>query len=117
MLQKIINNRFFLVFLIPLLLGLMSAFSFQPYNYTILNFLIFPILFFILCYVNKKSKNRYRKKPYLVNLFFIGYLFGIGFFLSGTYWISYSLTFDDNFKFLIPISIILIPSIILINII
>ncbi len=110
MLQKIINNRFFLVFLIPLLLGLMSAFSFQPYNYTILNFLIFPILFFILCYVNKKSKNRYRKKPYLVNLFFIGYLFGIGFFLSGTYWISYSLTFDDNFKFLIPISIILIPS-------
>ena len=73
------------------------------------NFFIIPSLFLILTYVQKRSKNIYRKKPYLRNLFFIGYFFGIGFFLSGTYWISYSLTFDENLNFLIPFSITLIP--------
>ena len=34
----------------------------------------------------------------------------IWFFLSSLYWISISLTFDQNFKFLIPITIILIPA-------
>ena len=43
------------------------------------------------------------------NLFFIGYFFGIGFFLTNNYWISHSLTFDENLKILIPFSIILIP--------
>ena len=55
------------------------------------------------------SKNTYRKKPYLLNLFFIGYLFGIGFFLSGVNWISHSLTFDESFGFLIPVAIIGFP--------
>ena len=58
--------------------------------------------FFILCYINKRSKNKYRKKPYLINLFYVGYFFGIGFFLTGTYWISNSLQFDESFKNLIP---------------
>ena len=61
-----------------------------------------PVLFLTLVYVNKKSKNIYRKKPHLSNLFFVGYLFGIGYFASGIYWISYSLTYDENFKYLIP---------------
>ena len=39
-----------------------------------------------------------------------GWLFGFGYFLSSLYWISISLTFDPNFKFLIPITIILIPA-------
>ena len=39
-----------------------------------------------------------------------GWLFGFGYFLSSLYWISISLTFDQNFKFLIPITIILIPA-------
>ncbi|MBT3407133.1 apolipoprotein N-acyltransferase, partial [Candidatus Woesearchaeota archaeon] len=42
--------------------------------------------------------------------FFYGWLFGFGYFLSSLYWISIALTFDQNFKFLIPITIILIPS-------
>ena len=109
MIQKIISNRINLVLIIPFLLGLLTVFSFAPFNYFFLNFIIFPIFFLILCYVNKKSKNKYRKKPYLINLFFIGYFFGVGFFLSGTHWISYSLTFDENFKILIPISLILLP--------
>ena len=109
MFNQILNSKILLVFIIPFLLGLVSVFSFQPFNITLINFLIFPILFLILSNINKRSKNKYRKKPYLKNLFFAGYLFGIGFFFSGTYWISYSLTFDENLKILIPFAIILIP--------
>ena len=43
------------------------------------------------------------------NLFLVGFMFGFGFYLSGIFWISYSLTFDENFKFLIPFAIIIIP--------
>ena len=109
MLKKILNSRTLLVFTIPFLLGLLSVLSFQPFNITLINFLIIPIFFLIISDINKRSKNKYRKKPYLKNLFFAGYLFGIGFFLSGTHWISYSLTFDESLKILIPFSIILIP--------
>ena len=108
--DKMLNNTIFMVYTAPFILGLLSVLSFQPYNFTFINFFIIPCLFLILSYVRKKSKGVYRKKPFLKNIFFIGYLFGIGFFLSGTYWISYSLTFDPSFKFLIPISLILLPS-------
>ena len=109
MLQKIFNNRITLIFIFPFFLGIISVFSFQPFNLTFINFFIISSLFLILSYVNKRSRNIYRKKPYLKNLFYVGYLFGIGFFLSGTHWISYSLTFDENLKILIPFSIVLIP--------
>ena len=42
--------------------------------------------------------------------FFYGWLFGLGYFFASLYWISISLTFDQNFKFLIPITIFLIPA-------
>jgi len=42
--------------------------------------------------------------------FLYGWLFGFGYFLSSLYWLSISLTFDQNFKFLIPITIIFIPA-------
>ena len=80
MLNQIINNRFLIIFFVPFLLGVFSTLSFEPFNLTIINFFIISLLFLILCYVNKRSKNIYRKKPYLVNLFFVGYLFGFGFF-------------------------------------
>jgi apolipoprotein N-acyltransferase len=102
-------SRFFLVFLFPFILGALTVFSFQPFNNSYINFFIIPALFLVTTYVQKRSKNTYRRKPYLFNLFLIGYFFGIGFFLTGTYWISHSLTFDENFKFLIPISVIGLP--------
>ncbi len=108
-LEKVLNNKNFVIFIFPFLLGLLSVLSFQPFNFTLINFFIIPCLFLILTYVRKRSKNIYRKKPYIRNLFFIGYFFGIGFFLSGTYWIAYSLTFDENLNFLIPFALILIP--------
>ena len=109
MLLNFFNSRFILVFLFPFILGTLTVFSFQPFNLSYINFAIIPILFLLTVYVQKKSKNTYRKKPYLLNLFLIGYLFGIGFFLTGTHWISHALTFDENFQFLIPISILGLP--------
>ena len=109
MILEFFNSRFFLIFFFPFILGTLTVFSFQPFNLNYINFLIIPILFLLTTYVRKKSKNTFRKKPYLLNLFLIGYLFGVGFFLTGTYWISNALTFDENFKFLIPISIIGLP--------
>ena len=90
-----------IIFLI--ILGAASSLSLPPYNYLIINFFTFSAFFIFLF---KKSKITQNKKYF----FFYGWLFGFGYFLSSLYWISISLTFDQNFKFLIPISIILIPS-------
>ena len=109
MINFFLSSRILLVFIIPFLLGCLTVFSFQPYNLTIINFFIFPCFFLILCNINKRSKNKYRKKPHLINLFYVGYFFGIGFFLTGTHWISNSLQFDENFKNFIPLTIVLIP--------
>jgi len=90
-----------IVFLI--ILGAASSLSLPPYNYLIINFFTFSAFFIFLF---KKSKITQSKKYF----FFYGWLFGFGYFLSSLYWISIALTFDQNFKFLIPLTIILIPS-------
>ena len=109
MVEKYLNNRFLILYLIPFILGCMATMTFQPLNYTIINFIIFPLLFYLIFYINKKSKTTYRKKPHKKNLFLFGLLFGFGFYLSGISWIINSLTFDDNFKILIPFALILVP--------
>ncbi len=109
MMSKFFNNKFIILYLAPFILGLLSVLSFQPFNLTIINFFLLPAYFLILVYVNKKSKSIYRKKPFLINFFIAGLTFGYGFFLSGIYWISHSLTFDENFRYLIPFAIFLIP--------
>ena len=109
MIEKFLNNRIIVLYLFPFSLGLMTVFSFQPFNLSIINFIILPIFFSLIVYVKKRSKSIYRKKPYRKNLFFIGLTFGFGFYLSGIHWIAYSLTFDDSFKYLIPFAVILIP--------
>ncbi len=109
MADKYLNSRLITLFIIPFTIGSISVFSFQPFNITFINFFSLSIFFYLIIYVNKKSKSFYRKKPYKKNLFILGSAFGFGFFLSGTYWINNSLTFDENFKFLIPFGLILIP--------
>jgi apolipoprotein N-acyltransferase len=109
MFYKILNSKKIIIFIIPFLLGVISILSFQPFNLTFFNFFSIPCLFLIITFVIKKSKSKYRKKPYFKNIFFIGYMFGVGFFLAGNYWISHSLTFDESFKHLIIFSLVLIP--------
>ncbi len=109
MFDKYLNNRLIVLYIIPLTLGAVTVFSFQPFNFTIINFLVLPIFFYLIHYINKKSKGIYRKKPYRKNFFIFGTSFGFGFYLSGIYWINNSLTFDESFKILIPFGLIVLP--------
>ena len=109
MISKYLDKRFITLFLLPLSIGSLSVLSFQPFNLTFLNFFTLPACFYLIVYIKKKSKGIYRKKPYRKNLFFFGTAFGFGFYLSGIHWITNSLTFDENFKILIPFGLILIP--------
>ena len=84
------------------MLGAASSLSLPPMNYLIVNFITFTLFFIFLV----KKKNDLKNKKFF---FFYGWLFGFGYFLSSLYWISISLTFDENFRFLIPITILLIP--------
>ena len=90
-------------YLILLILGIISSFSLPPYNYFILNFVSYTF-FFIFVFEAIRTNLSFLK------LFLYGWFFGFGYFLSSLYWISISLTFDDNFKFLIPLSVSIIPA-------
>ena len=109
MFERYLNNRILTLYIIPFVIGSLTTLSFQPFNITIINFIIFPLVFYLIVHVNKKSKAIYRRKPYRRNLFTFGLLFGFGFYLSGISWITHSLTFDENFKILIPFALTLIP--------
>ena len=109
MFEKYLNNRFLTLYFIPFIIASFSTISFHPFNITIINFIIFPLLFYLIIYINKRSKSVYRNKPFRKNLFTFGLLFGFGFYFSGIHWITNSLTFDDNFKILIPFALLLIP--------
>ncbi len=84
------------------ILGILTTFSLPPFNFFFINFFTLSI-FFIFLFKRLKSET---KKTF----FFYGWFLGFGYFLSNLYWITISLTFDENFNFLIPIALILIPS-------
>ena len=56
MLEKYLNNRFLILYITPLALGLLTVFSFQPFNITLLNFLILPIFFILQFTLIKNPK-------------------------------------------------------------
>ena len=107
--NTLLNNKFFVIFLVPFLLGAITIFGFSPFNLTFINFFTFPILLFLIFLIKKKTQVKYRKKKSYRYFFYLGCAFGFGFFLFGNYWISISLTHDEMFKVLIPFSLILIP--------
>ena len=93
----------FLNILYVFFLGAISSYSLPPYNYFIINFFTFS-LFFIFLFTQKKTN------PNNKSFFKYGWFFGFGYFLCSLYWIAISLTFDESFKFLIPIAIVLFPA-------
>tara|TARA_B110000971_G_scaffold103875_1_gene106798 strand:+ start:270 stop:1814 length:1545 start_codon:yes stop_codon:yes gene_type:complete len=98
-----LSKKNFLKSIYVFLLGVISSYSLPPYNYFIINFITFS-LFFIFLFTEKK-------KPIKNKSFFkYGWFFGFGYFLFSLYWISISLTFDQSFKFLIPLALILLPA-------
>ena len=56
MLEKFLNNRFFTLYFLPFILGSASVFSFQPFNFTLINFLILPVIFYLIVYIKKNQK-------------------------------------------------------------
>jgi len=98
-----LNKKLHIESIFLILLGAITSLSLPPFNYLIINFFTFSSFFIFLF---RKFNQQNNKK-----LFFIyGWLFGFGYFLSNLYWISISLTFDQNLKILIPLTIILIPA-------
>ncbi len=95
--KKIILDVFLL-----LILGALSSLSLPPLNFFLINFFTFSIFFIFLF----KKSNHSNKKIF----FFYGWLFGFGYFLTNIHWVTISLTFDQDFNFLVPIALILIPA-------
>ena len=107
--KALLYNKFFVIFLIPFLLGIITVFSFSPYNLTFVNFFSFSTLLFLIYWIKKRTTLQYKKKSFNRYFFYLGCSFGFGFFLFGNYWISISLTHDEEFKNLIPFAVLLIP--------
>ena len=97
------KKNFNIEFLIIFILGGFTSLSLPPYNFFIINFLTFSIF---LIFLFKKLNQQKSKKIF----FFYGWFFGFGYFLTNLYWLTISLTFDQNFSYLIPIALLLIPS-------
>ena len=97
------KKKIYIESIILILLGAFSSLSLPPFNYILINFFTFSFFYILLIKIFESSKS---KKFF----FFYGWLFGLGYFTSNLYWISISLTFDESFKFLIPLSIILVPA-------
>ena len=98
LLKKKFLNSFYIIFL-----GAISSYSLPPYNYFIINFITFSLFFIFL--FNKKKELSNNK-----SFFKYGWYFGFGYFLFSLYWIAISLTFDQSFRFLIPVTIVLLPA-------
>ena len=96
---QLLKNKFAIVITL-IFLGVFSSFSLPPYDYFFINFFTFPFLFYILVFNLNNN---------LINNFLTGWFYGFGYFCSNLYWISNSLTFDENFENLIIFSIIFIP--------
>ena len=82
---------------------MLTSLSLPPFNYLIINFLTFTLFFLFLIKKSKQDKNKKMS-------FLYGWLFGFGYFITNLYWISISLTYDQDFKFLIPLTLIIIPA-------
>jgi apolipoprotein N-acyltransferase len=98
-----LNNK---LYISSLFLGLLLTLTFSPFNIIILSIISFSGILYIL----EKAQNS--KQAFL-----IGYFFGFGHFVSSLYWIANSLFIDINsFWWLLPIAVILLPSILAIYI-
>jgi len=96
-----LKNNLYIEVIFLILLGGITSLSLPPFNFLIINF--FSLSLFFIFLIKKKINNH-------KIFFFYGWFFGFGYFLTNIYWISISLTFDENFRFLIPFTLILIPS-------
>ncbi len=96
------KKKIYLEYLLLSVLGALTSLSLPPYNYLFINFFTLG-LFFIFIFQKKNFAKK--RQP-----FAYGWFFGFGYFLTNLYWITISLTFDENYNYLIPLALVLIPS-------
>jgi len=101
-LKTLLKNKYF-SYLYVAALGGITSFSLPPYNYFIINFFTLSLFYIFITNYKKHLKKK-------IDYFKYGWIFGFGYFVLSLYWIIISLTFDQNFKILIPIALILVPS-------
>jgi len=98
-----LKKKKYLDFLFLTFLGALTSLSLPPYNHLFINFITFSSFFiFLFKKINFLNKDKIS--------FLYGWFFGFGYFATNLYWISISLTFDANFKFLIPFALVIIPA-------
>ena len=97
------KTKVYIEILFLIILGAITSLSLPPLNLFIVNFFTFTLFYLFLTKKSEQHKN--------FSLFFLyGWSFGFGYFVTNLYWISISLSFDQNYKFLIPLTVFLIPS-------
>ena len=97
------KTKLYIEILILIILGAVTSLSLPPLNFFIVNFFTFTSFYLFLTKKSEQHKNFF--------IFFLyGWSFGFGYFVTNLYWISISLTFDQNYKFLIPLTVFLIPA-------
>tara|TARA_Y100000816_G_scaffold8033_1_gene5098 strand:+ start:18547 stop:19980 length:1434 start_codon:yes stop_codon:yes gene_type:complete len=96
------NKLYF--FVINFVLGLLLAFSFEPFNLPFLSLIVIGIYFLLNDHAFKTLKSHYKI------FFYNGLFFGYGFFLLSMYWVSNSiLEFDAKLFYIVPIIFIFFP--------
>lgn len=112
MLEKVANylghlkkwHHGFVVFL----LGAITSLALPPLNFSLLIFLTFPMLIFILDGRFSQHKNRWGK---FTTGFATGWWFGFGYFVTSLYWIGASFLVEaDKFAVFIPLAVLALPA-------
>ncbi len=91
-------------FFIAFLLGIFLSIGFDPFNVPFASLIILGLLFRL----NDKFYLIYKKS--YKDFFLIGLVFGFGFFISSTYWISNALiVYGGNISYFLPLTVIGLP--------
>ena len=53
MIEKYLDSRLLILYIIPFIIGSFTGLSFEPFNIWVINFLVFPLLFYLLVYIKK----------------------------------------------------------------
>ena len=59
---SLLDNKLFVIFLAPFLLGAITILGFAPYNITFVNFFTFSTLLFLILVIKKKRNLNIEKK-------------------------------------------------------
>ena len=71
--NTLLNNRFFVIYFAPFLLGGLTVLGFSPYNFTFINFISFSLILFFISIIKKKHNlniEKIKQKNKIKDIFF-----------------------------------------------